>query len=177
MHVVIRRSIQLNQIYYTKLPLWQALHFFSFLFFSFLLWPHPWHVGVPGPRYWIWTIATPRPDSLTHCARDWTLASGVTQAAVVRFLTHCAPAGTPCFLSSYPILRLDNNEIFRGQDRWGLLMDWICSGEGEEGMEGRPGFWPGFQPHVASGSCASWQGTMGEVLEGQRWRVTWGMYL
>ena len=60
------------------------------------------HKGSSQAREWIWAAAVTYVtvagmlDPLSHCARqDRTCTSAGTQAASVRFWTHCATAGTP----------------------------------------------------------------------------------
>ena len=59
--------------------------------------------GSSQARDWIWATAATYAaiaamlDPLTHCARpeDPILSTTATQAATVRFLTHCTTVGTP----------------------------------------------------------------------------------
>ena len=46
----------------------------------------------PEPQVWQHQILL---DPLTHCAGNQPCASAVTQAATVRFLTHCTAVGIP----------------------------------------------------------------------------------
>ena len=71
-----------------------------YAFFS--LWPHPWPMEVPRPGTESELQPRPTPQlppngtlNPLHWARDQTRTSLVTPATAVRFLTHCATAGTP----------------------------------------------------------------------------------
>ena len=55
----------------------------------FFSWLHPQHMEVPKPG------TESEPQLQQHQARNQTCTSAVTHAAAVRFLTHCATAGTP----------------------------------------------------------------------------------
>ena len=60
------------------------------------VWPHSWHMEVPG-------LGIESKPQLQQCqilnplcrAGDQTCATTATQATAVRFVTHCATAGTP----------------------------------------------------------------------------------
>ena len=70
-----------------------------------MFWLHLWHIEVPGPRIQSEPQCLLMPQLLQHwilkptvLGWDQTQASRVTQAAAVRFITHCAMAGTPVLL-------------------------------------------------------------------------------
>ena len=66
------------------------------LIFFFFLGPHRQHMEVLRPRIETETQLQPKPTfNPLHQAGDRTHTLAETQVAAVRFLTHCATAGTP----------------------------------------------------------------------------------
>ena len=58
------------------------------------LWPHPWHMEVPGPG--IESKPQLQPLWILYpTGLDWGSNPAATRAAAVGFLTQCATAGTP----------------------------------------------------------------------------------
>ena len=82
------------------------INYTMYRFFLFFLWPHLQHVEVPGPGtesepqpHLCHNVSNARSFNPLYQAGDQTTASIATTAAAVRFLTHCATAGTPTIYS------------------------------------------------------------------------------